>query len=270
MKWWPHILFLIFVILCFVLDLNFDQQNLEFILQTPSFEFLLGTDELGRDLLTRLMWGARISLIVSFCSTVLALIFGVFIGLISAWCGGVVDRVLMRGIDVFISLPNLVLLIILQSFVTPVLLISFDGPFKTVLSMIFSLSLVSWVNFAKVSRQQALQDLKKPFVESAKSSGAGVFWILTKHIMPLQWVSLVSLFIYKMSSNILYESFLSFLGMGINPPYSSWGNLLNSGWNQFPLHLHTMMAPAGAIFLVIFYLQWTSKKIIRRPQVRFY
>lgn len=270
MKWWPHILFFIFILLCFSLNLNYDNQNLNYILQAPSLKFWLGTDELGRDLLSRLMWGARISLIVSFVSTLIAVVLGVSIGLLSAWCGGLVDRIVMRSIDVFLSLPSLILLILLQSFLMPFVLVYFDGAIKTVISMVVSLSLVSWVSFAKVSRQQALQDLQKPFVESARSAGAGVFWILTKHILPLQSLSVLSLFIYRMSSNILYESFLSFLGLGIHPPYSSWGNLLNSGWNQFPLHLHTIFVPAGAIFLVIFYLQWASKKIIKRPQVRFY
>lgn len=267
---WPHILVLIVVILCFVLNLDFDQQDLNHILESPSFKFLLGTDELGRSLLTRLLWGARVSLSVGVVSTLLAALIGVCIGWLSAWCGGVVDRLTMRLIDLFIALPSLILLILLQSFLTPVVLVFIEGPLQNVISMVISLSLISWVSFAKVSRQSALQDLKKPFIESALSSGAGVFWILSKHILPLQSASLMSLFIYKMSSNILYESFLSFLGMGINPPYSSWGNLLNSGWNQFPSHIHTMLAPAVAIFLVIFYLQWTSKKIIKRPQVRFY
>ncbi len=186
-------------------------------LQAPSAEFPLGSDELGRDLLSRLLYGARISLVIGFVAQSVAITTGIIIGMISGWYGGLIDDLLMRIADVFFAIPGLMFLIVWVTIFDP-------NP----VSIFLALGLISWPSNARMMRSQVLHLKELDYVLAARSLGASTPRILIQHILPNAIAPMIVLASLGVAGVILSESILSFLGLGIQIPTPSWGTMVNS------------------------------------------
>ena len=208
------------------------------ILKTPSVEHLFGTDELGRDILSRVIYGTRISISIAVFTSLIALFFGTLYGSISGIKGGVLDEVLMKIVDVFYSIPDLLLISIF------VLIFG-----KGILGITVALSLLSWMRVARISRATVLELKNRPFILSSKVMGFGDIHIIIKEMLPNIIAPLVVTFTFTIPSVILAESTLSFLGLGISPPNVSWGLMANNGWEGIRSYPHLIIFPCLAIFV---------------------
>lgn len=184
--------------------------------QPPSLGHWMGTDELGRDQLTRIMTGGRLTLSVAAAAVAASLAIGVTVGAIAGYCGGIVDNLLMRVVDVFYSLPSLFVVILLVTLVGP----SF-GP------IVVAIALFSWMNTARLVRAACLAEKKQEFVTAARGIGAGDLRLAAVHVLPGAVTPIVVTATLGIASAILAESALSFLGLGFQPPESTWGALLH-------------------------------------------
>lgn len=215
------------------------------ILTPPSREHWMGTDGLGRDLLTRVLYGARVSLTVGVGTALIALVLGTGYGLIAGFKGGVTDNLMMRLVEIFYGLPDMLIFILLS--------LVFG---RNIAGLLIALGLVSWVRFARMARGQVLQAKEFLFVESARAMGAPRRQILWRHILPNILGPIIVTLTYSIPSAILAESTLSFIGIGINDPYSpwgtSWGTLAQDGYRAMRTYPHVIFFPAAAIFLTIF------------------
>lgn len=229
---------------------SFDQQNVDLILSSPTWQHWLGTDSLGRDMLSRLIYGARMSMAVGIITSLFSVIIGVTYGAIAGWMGGIVDSVLMRIVDILYSIPSLVLLILVK-----VLFDSFDifqnPELKALFGILLALSVVGWVTLARVVRGQVLQVREMSYVEASRALGSRSFPIFFKHILPNILGPVIVLLTFQIPSNILFESFLSFIGLGLQPPFSSWGVLANDGWRSLRVFPHLIISPGIALFLAM-------------------
>ena len=225
----------------------FDEQYMDKILAAPTSEHWLGTDSLGRDMLSRLIHGARMSMAVGIVTALISLFVGAAYGAVAGWMGGRVDAVLMRWIDILYSVPTLVLLILVKVIFDAVPL--FTNPeLKALTGMLLALSVVGWVTLARMVRGQVLQVKQMVYVEAAQALGASGPRIVMRHIFPNILGPVIVILTFQIPSNILYESFLSFLGLGLQPPYSSWGVLANEGWRSLRSYPHLIISPGIALF----------------------
>ena len=228
----------------------FDEQYLDKVLQAPSVHHWLGTDSLGRDMLSRLIYGARISMAVGVITAILAFIIGTIYGAVAGWFGGFIDSVMMRLVDILDSIPSIVLLILVKLVFDAIDMIH-NPELNALTGMLLALSLVSWVSLARVVRGQVLQLKQMAYVEAARSMGASQFRIVAQHILPNIAGPVIVLLTFQIPSNILSESFLSFIGLGLQPPFSSWGVLANDGWRSLKSYPHLMISPGVAIFVAM-------------------
>lgn len=214
------------------------------ILERPSLSHWMGTDALGRDLFTRVFYGARVSLTVGLGTAFVALVIGTAYGLISGYAGGGLDNLLMRVVEIFYGLPD-VLLFILLSLVFG----------RNISGLILALGLVTWVRFARIARGQVLQTKELLYVEGARAAGASRTRIVLRHILPNILGPVLVTLTFSIPSAILAESTLSFIGLGINDPYSewgtSWGTLAQEGWRAMRTYPHIILFPGLAIFFTI-------------------
>ena len=214
------------------------------LLETPSGAHWMGTDGLGRDLLTRVLYGARVSLAVGLGTALIALLLGTAYGLIAGFKGGNWDQFMMRLVDIFYGLPDMLIFILLS------LLFG-----RHIGGLLVALGLVSWVRFARIARGQVLQAKEFLFVEGAVALGASRPRVLLRHILPNIVGPIIVTMTFSIPSAILAESTLSFIGIGINDPYShwgtSWGTLAQDGYRAMRSYPHVIAFPAAAIFLTI-------------------
>jgi oligopeptide transport system permease protein len=225
----------------------FDEQYLDQVLVKPNGHHWLGTDSLGRDMLSRLIYGARISMAVGLVTAFISLIIGTIYGAISGMFGGWIDSVMMRMVDILDSIPSLVLLILVKLIFDSMDIIP-NPELKALTGMLLALSLVSWVSLARVVRGQVLALKQMSYVEAARSMGASQLRVFLQHILPNIAGPVIVLLTFHIPSNILAESFMSFLGLGLQPPFSSWGVLANDGWRSLKSYPHLMISPGVAIF----------------------
>ncbi|MBT4760564.1 MAG: ABC transporter permease [Bdellovibrionaceae bacterium] len=226
------------------------EQYIDDILASPNSKYLLGTDSLGRDMLSRLIYGARMSMAVGIFTAIISLFIGATYGAISGWFGGKIDAVLMRFVDILYSIPTLVLLILVKVIFDSLNLFE-DPELKALTGILLALSVVGWVNLARVVRGQVLQVKEMTYVEAAKAMGASHIWILIKHVFPNILGPVIVLLTFQIPANILFESFLSFIGLGLQPPFSSWGVLANEGWRSLRSFPHLIVSPGIVLFLVM-------------------
>jgi peptide/nickel transport system permease protein len=222
---------------------------------SPSWDHPLGTDELGRDVLIRLLLGGRISLTVGLTAALAAAGLGTAIGLVAGYCGGRLDTFLMRLTDAVIALPLLPLLIVLAS-LEPALapltaLLPEDAWIQEIAPIVLVISLVGWTTAARLVRAETLAARQQVYIRATEALGAGPIRIMWVHLLPNVTASLVVATTLSVGGVILTESVLSFLGLGINPPTPSWGNMLSNA--QDLIHTAPALAiyPGLAIFLVV-------------------
>ena len=228
----------------------FDEQFLDKVLAEPSAQHWLGTDSLGRDMVSRMLYGARVSMSVAMITAIISAIIGMIVGAVAGWMGGWVDSMAMRFVDILDSIPSIVLLILVKIVFESVNIIT-NPELKTVVAMLLALSLVGWVSLARVVRGQVLQVKQMAYVESARALGASSFRTVLRHIIPNIMGPVIVLLTFQVPANILSESFLSFLGLGLQPPFSSWGVLANDGWRSLRSYPHLMISPSVAVFLTM-------------------
>ena len=216
------------------------EQDLINRLQGPSAVHILGTDELGRDVFTRMLYGSRISIAIGILPSLISLIIGVIAGLTAGYFGGAVDYVIMRVADVMLSIPSLLLAMVVMYTLG-----------SSTVNLFVALSMTGWSSVARVVRSQTLSIKQSEYVEAARSIGVGKWRIMIRHILPNCIPSLIVLFTLNVPSAILSESSLSFLGIGIKLPASSWGLIVNQGRQFLFTQPWLCMAPCVAIMIVV-------------------
>jgi peptide/nickel transport system permease protein len=202
--------------------------------------FVLGADELGRDLLSRLILGARVSLMVGFIATSISLVFGVFLGAISGYVGGWVDDVIMRIMDVLLALPGILLAIAIVAALGP-----------NIVNAMFAIAVVRIPIIARVVRSDVLAIREEEFVEAVKALGQNHMIVLFKHILLNAWAPTLVLATLGMGTAIVAEAALSFLGLGAQPPQISWGRMLSVGREAMRTAPHVTLYPGIAITVVV-------------------
>ncbi len=216
------------------------KQNYDAILTGPNGSHPLGTDGLGRDSLSRLVFGARTSLTVGLFTQVIVLSIGVPFGLISAFAGGRVDNLLMRFVDVVFAFPDLLLIILLRSI--------FGG---SIYMVFLAIGLVNWVVMARVVRSQALSLKEQDFILAAEAIGASRPAILARHLLPNVLGPVVVLVVFGVPRAIFTEAALSYIGIGVAPPTPSWGTMLQDGYSVIFASPYPVLFPAVAIGIVM-------------------
>lgn len=209
-------------------------------LQGFSSVHILGTDEYGRDLWTRIVYGSRNSLLVGFGAASLATVLGVPLGLLAGWLGGIVDSIIMRVMDAFQSFPAVLLAI---------LFVTMAG--TSVGMLILTIALVSFPYFARIVRSNVLAIKETEYIEATKACGAGTGYILFKAILPNCVSAIIVQFSLLNATAILMEAGLSFLGLGIQQPEPSWGGMLSYAKGYVDTAIHYIIVPTVAIFLVV-------------------
>lgn len=213
--------------------------------QPPSRAHWFGTDGLGRDLLVRILYGARISLTIGFVAAFVNMLIGVLYGGIAGFVGGRVDNVMMRFVDILIALPSLLYIILLMMFMG-----------SNIRSILIALCISSWVGTARVTRSQVVSLKHQEYVLAARLSGASNFDILLRHLLPNSMGPIIVSVTFLIPSAIFNEAFLSFLGIGIQKPMASWGSLANDAIPKLYSSPHQMIFPIIAISLTMFSLNF--------------
>jgi peptide/nickel transport system permease protein len=217
--------------------------------QSPSWRHPMGTDALGRDLLTRVLYGGRISITVGLLVVTITLTLGVSIGAIAGYVGGQVDNVLMRITDAALTLPSLLVLILLSAILREVELPLFQK--NSVITIALVIGLLSWMTFARLVRATILTLREMDFVTASRSLGASHLRIIVRHVLPNAIGPIIIESTLELGFAIIEESGLSFLGFGIQPPTPSWGNLLSNAQEHFLRHPWLAIFPGLMIFLTI-------------------
>lgn len=233
-------IWLIAVILGRVFAFEPNAIHLDSILSTPNTQFWLGTDDLGRDILARLLRGVEVSLFVAVVVTFFSLLIGVTVGLLAGYYGGWVDRLLMQITEVFLAFPGILLAI---AFVA-VLGAGIDN-------LVLALSITGWVGYARITRGQALSLRNRQHVQAAESLGATVPRLLFVHILPLLASLIVVEATYSMASVMIAEASLSFLGLGIQAPEASWGAMLRDSVRYLLVAPHYVLVVGVSLMSVI-------------------
>ena len=236
---------------------SFEDQNIEARLEKPSGAHIMGTDSLGRDLYSRVLYGARASMAVGIVTALVSVIIGTLFGALAGFFGGWVDIVIMRVVDIFYILPSLLLAIL-------VMVVVGQGLF----GILISLGIVGWVNQARLVRAQVMQVKEFLHVEAARAGGASDFRIITRHILPLIVGPVIVSLTFQIPTNIMSESFLSFIGIGLQPPYSSWGTLAAEGFRGMRSYPHLIIYPGLVLFFTMLAFQFLGDALRDRLDPR--
>jgi len=247
---WVFVLVLLCILLIavfapFVTSHDPNYQNLLARLKPPGYStgsrfYLLGTDELGRDLLTRIVYGARISLLVAFLSVSISLTFGVLIGMVAGYFRGFLEVLIMRMADIFLSIPAILLAI---------LTVAVLGP--SLLNLVLVLAFTRWPRYTRVAYAQTLSVAGSLYIKSSAYSGTSNTRILMRHILPNILAPLIVLATLEFGLMILFEGGLSFLGLGVQPPMPSWGSILSVGRNYISSAWWIVTLPGICLFVVV-------------------
>lgn len=218
-------------------------------LQPPSWQHPMGTDQLGRDMLTRVLYGGRISLVVALMVVIITLLVGMPIGAVAGFFGGSIDNILMRITDVALTLPTLLILILLSAIMREIELPLFER--NSVMTIAFVIGVLSWMTVARLLRASYLTIREMEFVEAAHAMGAPNLRIMARHILPNAISPIIVQSTLMLGFAIMLESGLSFLGFGIQPPTPSWGNLLSNAQQHMTRHPWLAIFPGLMIFVAV-------------------
>ena len=207
---------------------------------SPGPGHILGTDDTGRDVFARLVYGGRVSLLVGLLSAVISLCIGVPLGLLAGYYKGIWETVIMRAADIFMSFPSMILILVLVSVFDP-----------SVWTIIFVIGNMGWTDFAKLIYGNVLSVREKEYVESAKAVGTKDLTILVKYVIPNAFAPILINFTFRTAQAIIQESSLSFLGMGVQPPEASWGNILYAAQSITVLSSRPWLWVPAGILLVL-------------------
>ena len=224
---------------------SYSYQNLDIGASPPSAEHLLGTDVLGRDLLSRLLYGARISLLVGFVATGVALLIGVSWGIVAGYFGGRVDSIMMRIVDVLYGLPFIIFIILLM--------VIFG---RNIWLLFAAIGAVEWLTMARIVRAQVIGLKNQEFVQAAQVMGVSNFSMFRRHILPNILGPIAVYATLTIPQVMLLEAFLSFLGLGIQPPMSSWGTLIRYGVESMEEHYWLLIYPGLTFTITLFALNF--------------
>ena len=225
--------------------------------------YTLGTDNLGRDLLSRIVYGARISLSVAFVGPFFSLLVGVIYGMTAGYAGGRADNLMMRFVDIMYAFPTLLLIILLMAFFRASFnvgdenslayrLNKIDAAFGGMLFIFIGIGLTSWMDTARLARGQVLSIRRQEYIEAAVSIGEPDFGILIRHVLPNILGPIVVAESMAIPRYISFEAFLSFIGLGVNPPTPSWGSMIADGSNALISYPNQAVFPALALFFIMF------------------
>jgi oligopeptide transport system permease protein len=261
------LLFIVLIALCALLadliaPIPFTLQDSSRAYEPPGSDHWLGTDQLGRDVLSRLLQGARISLGVGIVTQLIILIIGVPVGAIAGYLGGRVDQVLMRVIDVMYSFPDLLIVIIVMATLRAAfrdprssgvvgMLAGLDSAFGGLLGVFVALALVSWLTVARLVRGQVLALREREFIQAARASGASRRSIVLRHLIPNTVGVIVVAATFGIPRAVIVEASLSFIGLGVQAPMTSWGVMLLEGYKALRATPHLIVFPAFALSLTV-------------------
>jgi peptide/nickel transport system permease protein len=217
-----------------------DALHLDAILQPPCPDFLLGTDVLGRDVLSRMLYGGRVSLWVGFVAVGISVSIGLSLGLVAGYFGGWVDECVMRGVDVMLCFPSFFLILAVIAFLEP-----------NLLNIMVVIGLTSWMGVARLVRAETMSLKERDFIAAARLSGSRTSTILFLHILPNALAPVLVSATLGIAGAILLESSLSFLGLGVQPPDASWGNMLMDGKNVLEIAPWLSLYPGLAILVTV-------------------
>jgi oligopeptide transport system permease protein len=224
---------------------DYAQQNLELGATPPSADHWLGTDIFGRDLLTQIMYGGRISLAVGFIATAVALLIGVSWGAIAGYVGGRVDAVMMRLVDILYALPFMIFIVLLM--------VVFG---RNMLLLFLAIGAVEWLTMARIMRAQVQSLRQQEFVEAAVSLGLSPLAIIWRHVIPNALGPIIVYTTLTIPSVMLLEAFLSFLGLGVQPPETSWGLLISFGTETMEEYPWLLFFPGLVLAITLFALNF--------------
>jgi len=244
-----------------LLPQTYAHQDLSVTLQGPSWRHPMGTDDLGRDVLTRMIFGARISLTVGVVVQLVILAIGVPMGLAAGYLGGKVDMLIMRLVDVLYAMPNLLFVILIMTFLRGQLgdepsgalkvLSDLDSKTGGLVGVYIGLGLVSWLTVARIVRASTLSLKEKEYIEAARGLGAPGSQIIRKHLLPNTIAPIVVATTLGIPGAILYEAGISFLGLGVIPPMPSWGLMISDALPEMRSHPHLLIFPALVLSLTV-------------------
>jgi peptide/nickel transport system permease protein len=233
-------LFVVAIFAPFISPYNPDSIDSKHILDPPGISHPFGTDDLGRDVLSRMIYGSRISLAVGFVAVGISTIIGMVLGALSGYYGGWPDRVIMRFIDIMLSIPTFFLILAVIAFIGP-----------SIWNIMVIIGLTSWMSVARLVRAEFLSLKEREFVLAARAMGAGDFRIIFRHIMINSMAPVLISAILGVAGAVLVESALSFLGLGVQPPTPSWGNILTLGKDNIEIAWWLSVFPGLAILLTV-------------------
>jgi oligopeptide transport system permease protein len=243
------IMLLVLTVLCvagpWFLRATYQEQNLDLGATPPSAAHWLGTDTLGRDLLVRLLYGGRISIGVGLCATLVALTIGVVYGAVAGYVGGKADAVMMRLVDIIYALPFTIFVILLMVFFG-----------RNIILLFVAIGAVEWLTMARIVRSQIMALKKMEFIEAARALGYGHRRIIFRHLLPNALGPIIVYATLTIPAVMLLEAFLSFLGLGVQPPMSSWGTLIKDGAEKMEEFWWLLVFPGGIFSLTLFSLNF--------------
>jgi peptide/nickel transport system permease protein len=234
------LLFIISILAPWLSPYDPNQINLKLVLSPPSGSHLFGTDQLGRDVLSRMIWGARISLKVGFVATGIAILLGAVLGAVAGYYGRWIDAVIMRFVDIMLCFPTFFLILAVIALLEP-----------SIWNIMIIIGLTGWMGITRLVRADFTSLKERDFVLAAKAIGAGDFRIIFIHILPNAMASVLVAATLGVAGAILTESALSFLGIGVQPPTPSWGNILTAGKDNIDIAWWLSLYPGLAILITV-------------------